>query len=138
MTGLEVVQRLLKAVGVRALSLGQGLEPVRYFVEALFAGALRHARVHVGVLMGLAGDRRLEVQRGGADGEPRRGIAARLQILEVTVRVARLAFGSRAKYRRYIVEALDVRLGCKVQIAAIGLRFAGKRVLSDSFPSYCL
>jgi hypothetical protein len=51
----------------------------------------------------------------------------------VAVRVARLAFGSRAKYRRYIVEAFDVRFGREVQIATIRLRFAGEGVLQILF-----
>src|SRR4051794_5820700 len=44
---LQPVQRLLEAVGVRALGLRQRLEPVRDFGEAFFARGLRHARVHV-------------------------------------------------------------------------------------------
>src|SRR5215510_8802189 len=37
--------------------LGEGLEPVGDVGEAFLAGHARHARIHVGVLMGLAGDR---------------------------------------------------------------------------------
>ncbi len=51
------VERLLVAVGVTALGLGERLEPVGDFTEALFPGDLRHAGVHVGVLVGFAGDR---------------------------------------------------------------------------------
>jgi hypothetical protein len=47
--------------------------------------------------------------------------------------MARLAFGSRAKYRRHIVEAFDVRLGREVQIATIRLRFASESVLQIFF-----
>jgi len=55
----QVVQRLLEAVGVRALGLRERLKPFRYIGEAFLARGLGHARVHVGVL--LARDRRLEI-----------------------------------------------------------------------------
>src|SRR3546814_3225545 len=63
----ELVERLLETAGVALLGLRQGLEPVGDLVEALVARRARHARIHVGVLVGLAGDGRLEVQRGIAD-----------------------------------------------------------------------
>src|SRR4030065_1018333 len=63
----ERVQRLLEAVGGRAVGLGQGLEPVGDLREPLVAAGLAPAPVHVGVLVGLAGDRRLQVVGGRAD-----------------------------------------------------------------------
>src|SRR5262245_17216804 len=71
---------------VALLRLRQGLEPVGDFDEALLARRLRHARVHVGVLVRLAGDRGLEVERGVADRQIGRGIARLLQEVEVAVR----------------------------------------------------
>src|SRR6266571_1008806 len=56
----ERVERLLEAPGVGLLGLGERLEPVGDLVEAFLAGGTRHARVHVGVLVGLAGDRGLQ------------------------------------------------------------------------------
>ena len=53
---VESVECFLEAVSVRALCLGERLEPVCDFVEAFIACRLRHARVHVGVLMGFAGN----------------------------------------------------------------------------------
>ncbi len=64
-----------------------------------------------------------------ADRQARRRIADRLEILEMAVRVARLAFGRRAEHRRDVVVALDVGLRSEIQIAAIGLRLAGEGVL---------
>ena len=53
----ERVERPLEAAGMRLLGLGQGLEPVGDLVEAFLAGGARHARIHVGVFVRLAGDR---------------------------------------------------------------------------------
>jgi hypothetical protein len=58
-------------------------------VEALLAGGLGHARVHVGVLVGLARDAGLEVALGVADGQAGGRVAHRLEVVEVAVRVAR-------------------------------------------------
>src|SRR5262245_20989786 len=79
----ERVERLLEAVRVRALRLRQRLEPVSDLVESFRARGLRHARVHVGVLVRLTGDRRLEVEIRAADGQTRRRIADALEVLEV-------------------------------------------------------
>src|SRR5208337_3394626 len=65
--GLQVIQRLLEAIRVRPFRLGEGLEPIGDLVEAFLSGALRHARVHIRVLVGLAGDGRLAILCGGAD-----------------------------------------------------------------------
>src|SRR4029077_7959040 len=52
----QAVERLLELVGVATLGLGERLEPVGNLAEAFVARLLRHARVHVGVLVRLAGD----------------------------------------------------------------------------------
>src|SRR5574339_143165 len=79
----ELVQRLLEAVGVAPLGLRQRLEPVGDLAEAFVARLLGHARIHVGVLVRLAGDGRLQVGRGLADRQPRGGVADGLEVLEV-------------------------------------------------------
>ena len=109
----ERIERLLEPVGVRALRLGERLEPVGDFLEAFVARLLRHARVHVGVLVRLAGDRRLQVRRRRTDRQTRRRIADGLEVFQVAVRVAGLAFGRRAEHSGDVVEAFDVRLGAK-------------------------
>jgi hypothetical protein len=60
-------------------------------------------------------------------------IAHLLEILEMAVRVPGLALGSGTKHRRHIVIAFDIRFGREVQVATIGLRFAGKGVLQILF-----
>src|SRR5438045_3796363 len=57
-SGLERhrLERLLEAAGVRALGLGERLEPVGDLLEALVARRLGVARVHRRVLERLAGD----------------------------------------------------------------------------------
>jgi hypothetical protein len=52
----------MEAAGVGLFGLGESLEPVGDLVVAFLASRARHARVHVGVLVGFAGDGRLEVQ----------------------------------------------------------------------------
>jgi hypothetical protein len=119
----------LKAIGVRALGLCERLEPIRDFLEPLTARGFRHARIHVGVFVGLAGDGGLQVVARLADRKPRRRIADGLEILEVPVRVARFTLGRRAEHRCDVVVAFDVGLGGEIQITAVRLRFAGKGVL---------
>ncbi len=53
---LQILQTAGEATGVAALGLGERLEPLGDLVEALLAGGLRHARVHLGVLVGLTFD----------------------------------------------------------------------------------
>ena len=89
---VEVVQRLLEAIRVASLRLGQGLEPIGDFVKAFVASGLGHTRIHIGVLVRFAGDRRFQVQLGVAHREACRGIADRLKVLEVSVRVTGLTF----------------------------------------------
>src|SRR5262249_43413418 len=104
------VEGFLEAAGVRLLGLGQGLEPVRDLLETLVAGGFRHAGIHVGVLVGLAGDRRLQVEVGRADRLTGRGVADRLEELEMAMSVAGLALRGRAEHGRDVVVALDVSL----------------------------
>src|SRR5688572_14948815 len=59
---VEPLEALLEAPGVRPLGARERLEPLGDLFEALFARGLGEARVHLRVLVGLAGDRRLEVQ----------------------------------------------------------------------------
>src|SRR5690242_6988294 len=82
----ERVEGLLEAAGMRLLGLGERLEPVGDLLEALLAGRACHAGIHVGVFVGLAGDRRLEVRVGPADRLAGRGIAHLLEELEMPVR----------------------------------------------------
>src|SRR6185503_4928121 len=53
------VERFLEAAGMALLGLGERLEPVGDFAEAFLARGTRHAWIHVGVFVRLAGDRRL-------------------------------------------------------------------------------
>jgi hypothetical protein len=46
----------------------------------------------------------------------------------MAVRVAGFAFRRGAEYARHIVKPFDVRFGCEIQIASVGLRFAGESV----------
>src|SRR6476620_3717734 len=70
-------EALGEATGVGLLGAGQRLQPLGDVLEALVASRLGEARVHLGVLVGLAGDGRLEVVGGGADGLTGDGIADR-------------------------------------------------------------
>src|SRR5437667_4908435 len=93
-SGGEAVERLerpLEPAGMRLLGLGEGLEPVGDLVEALLAGGARHAGVHVGVFVRLAGDRREQVIGGVADRLAGRRVADLLEIFEMAMGVAGLA-----------------------------------------------
>ena len=122
------VERLLEAAGMALLGLGQGLEPVGDFVEAFAARGLGHARIHVGVFVGLARDRGLEIGVGGADRLAGRRIAHFFQIFQMAMRMAGLAFGGGAEHGGDIVIAFDIGLLREIEIAAVGLAFAGEGV----------
>src|SRR3954468_1784163 len=91
------VERLLEPAGVALLGLGEGREPGGDLAEAFLARGARHARIHIGVFVRLARYRGLAVGRGLADREARRRIAAHLEELEMTVRVAGFTLGGRAE-----------------------------------------
>ncbi|KOT06633.1 hypothetical protein DM77_1002 [Burkholderia mallei] len=129
----EPVERFRIPVRVAALRFRERLEPIGDFFEAFVARSLRHARIHIGVLVRLARYRRLQILAGCAERQPRRRIADRFQVFEVAVRVARFALGGRAEQRRDVVLPLDVRLRREVEVAAIRLRFAGERVFQVLF-----
>src|SRR5579871_3038868 len=97
------------------LGLGQGLEPVGDLVKAFVARGLGHARIHVGVFVGLAGDARLEVGVGGADRLAGGRIAHFLEIFKVAVGVAGFAFGGGAEDGGDVIVAFDVGLLCEVE-----------------------
>src|SRR5688572_12733344 len=125
----DVVEQSLEAPGVRLLGLGERLEPIGDLHEALLACRLGEPRVHVGVLVGFPGDRRLEVLHRVADRKVRRGIADRLQIVEVAVSVARLAFCRLAEVARDFRVTFDVGDLCEVEVATVRLAFASERFL---------
>ncbi len=83
--------------------------------------------------MGLPRDGRLQVQPGLADRQPGGRIADRLEVLQVAVGMARLAFGSRAEHGRHVIEAFDIRLRCEIQVSTIRLRLTGERLLEIVF-----
>src|SRR5690606_38571495 len=96
----DVVEQRLEASSVRLLCLGQRLEPVGDLGEALFARRLGHARVHVGVLVGLASYRRLEVARRVADGKIRRRIADLLEVVQMPVGMSGFALSGLSEVAR--------------------------------------
>src|SRR5512132_3250195 len=120
-SSVQRVESPLEAPGVRLFGLRQSLEPVGHLLETLFPRRLRHAGIHVGVLVRLAGDRRLEIERRTADRQAGRRITDLLQKLEMAVRMPGLAFGGRPKDDGHVVVAFDVGLLRKIEVSAIGL-----------------
>src|SRR5689334_9612083 len=109
---------------MRLLGLGQGLEPVGDFVKAFGAGGLGHARIHVGIFVGLARDRSLEVGVGGADRLAGRRIAHFLEIFQMAMGMAGFAFSGGAEDGGDVIVTFDVGLLCEIEVAAIGLALA--------------
>ena len=106
---------------MRALCLGERLEPVGDFVEAFFARRTGHAGIHVGIFVGFTSDRSRKVQLGLAHGQAGGGIAAFFQEFEMAMGVARLTFRGGAEYSCDVVLAFDISLLSEIEIAAIGL-----------------
>ena len=116
-----------------ALGLREGLEPVGDLVETFFAGGLRHSRIHVGVFVGLAGDRCLQIGVGWTDWLASRGISALFKELKMAMGMTGLAFGRGTENRCHVVVSFDIRLLSEIEIASVGLRFAGERRLEIIF-----
>src|SRR5580658_3756374 len=93
----ERLEALREAPGVALLGPSQRLEPFGDLLEALLAGRLGEAGVHLRVLVRLAGDRRAEVVGRGADGHAGDRVPDLLQEVEVPEGVAGLALGDRAE-----------------------------------------
>src|SRR5690242_6618791 len=121
--------RLQEAADMRLPGLGERLEPVGDLVEAFLAGNAGHARIHVGVFVGLAGDCGLEDVAGRTDRLAGRWVAHFLEIFEMALRVPGLGLGSRAEHGGEIVEALNVGLLGETEIASVRQALGGNRVL---------
>src|SRR5262249_12594155 len=72
---VELLEALGEPAGVALLRSSQRLQPFGHLLEAFLAGGAGKAGVHLGVLVGLALDRRLQVVRRPADLYARHGIA---------------------------------------------------------------
>src|SRR5215468_2100750 len=96
-TLLDRVDALLEATGVRLLGARERLEPLGDVLEALVTRGLGEAGIHLGVLVGLAGDGGLEVLARVADRLAGGRIADDLQEIEMAVRMAGLALGGVAE-----------------------------------------
>ncbi len=123
----EGLEPLGESTGVGLLGPGQRLEPLCDLLQAFVTGGLGEPGVHLGVLVGLALDGRLEVVRSRTDRDPGHRVADLLEEVEVPERVAGLTFGDRAEQCGNVGVALDVGLLCEVQVTAIGLALAGER-----------
>ena len=127
------VQSSLQTLGeptrVAALGLGQGLEPLRDLREALLACGLGHPGVHLGVLVGLPLDGRLEVLPGVAEGHVGGGVPDLLQEVHVAEGVAGLRLGGVAEEPADLGVPLDVGGAGEVQVAAVRLALRGESVL---------
>src|SRR5690349_968833 len=113
---------------MRALGLRQRLEPIGDLLEAFLARGARHARVHVGVLVRLAGDGSLQIVAGLANRQTCRRIAGGLEKFEMPMCMSGLTLGGGAKYRSHIVETFHVRLLGEIKIAPVRLGLSGESV----------
>src|SRR3954471_16561214 len=125
----EGLEALGEAAGVGLLGAGERLEPLGDLVEALVARRLGEARVHLGVLVGLALDGGLQVVLRAADGDAGDRVADLGEEVEVAERVAGLALGDGAEQRGDVGVALDVGLLREVEVAAVRLALARERLL---------
>src|SRR5437016_620729 len=111
------------------LGFGERLEPFGNLLEALAAGRLAEARVHLGELVGLTVDGGLEVLLRRTDRQTGHGVARLLQEIEMPERVSRLGLGRVAEQATDVRIPFDVSAPRKVEIAPVGLRLTGERIL---------
>jgi hypothetical protein len=83
--------------------------------------------------VGFAGDGRLQVVGRGADRQAGGRIAGGFEVFQMAVGMAGLTLGGGAEHGGNVVVAFDVGLVREVQVAAVGLRLAGKRGLQVAF-----
>src|SRR5438876_9486823 len=100
-------ERGLEPAGVALLGACERLEPLRDLLEALVARGLREARVHLGVLIGLTGDGRVQVVGRRTHGNTGDRVADFGEEVEVAERVTRLTLRHRAEQGGDIGVALD-------------------------------
>src|SRR5882757_10367783 len=97
--GSKRVEHLSEAADRPFSGFGERLEPVGELVDAFLASNAGHARIHVDILVGLAGDRGLEDVAGRtarlAGRRVARGVPHFLEIVGMAVRAPGLAFGRR-------------------------------------------
>src|SRR3954468_12252157 len=120
---------LLETPCVGFLGTSKSLEPLGDLFKALFTRGACKAWIHLGVFVGLACDRCLEVSRRIANRKSGSWITAFRKEFHVAERMACLAFGRIAKYTCYVCISFDICLACEVEISAIRLGFARKSFL---------
>src|SRR5438552_15144473 len=125
----DLLQSLTEAPGVRLLGLRQRLEPLGQLAKAFAPRGLGHARIHLGVLVRLARDGRLEILLGLPDRFSGRRIAHFLQEVEVTEGVPSFGVRGVLEETRDVGEPFDVRDAREVQIPPVRLRLAGEGFL---------
>src|SRR5262249_23731164 len=106
----DLLEALREPAGVALLGASQRLQPLADLLQPLVAGGAGEPGVHLGVLVGLALDRRLEVVGRRAHRDARARVADLGEEVEVTEVVARLTLGDGTEQRRHVGVALDVRL----------------------------
>jgi hypothetical protein len=125
----ERLQALRETARVRLLGLGERLEPLRHFLEALVARRAGEPGIHLGEFVGFAGDRGLQVLVGRTDRLPGGRVTDFLQEIEVAERVTGLGLGRVAKEPTDVGVALDVGAAGEIEVATVRLRLAGERFL---------
>src|SRR5215207_1683687 len=125
----DLVEALAESAGVALLCARQRLQPLADLLESLVAGGASEPGIHLGVLVGLALDRRLEGVGRRADRNARHRVADLGQEVEVTERVPGLTLGNGPEQRRDVGVALDVGLLREVEVAPVGLALSREGLL---------
>ena len=91
------------------------------------AGRFGEPRIHLRIFVGFTSHGSLEIGRGITDRQPGGRVAHLRQELQVTERMSGFTVGGVLEHTGRIGVAFYVRLAGKVQIAPVGLGFAGER-----------
>src|SRR3989441_5599439 len=124
----DLLEAFVEPARVRLFRLRKRLEPLRELGEAFLPRGLGHARVHLGVLVRLAGDRGPEVLLGLADRLVRDRIADVFQEVEVPEGVAGLGVRRVLEEARPVRGPLDVGDARRVEGGPVRLRLARGRL----------
>ena len=86
-----MIECFLESIGMRALGLCQGFEPIGNFFKIFFSRRFGHTRIHIGIFVSFTSYCCGKIRRGRANRQACCRVADFLQILEMTVRMTRLA-----------------------------------------------
>src|SRR6185312_7887153 len=120
-SALQTVEPFLEAVCMRPFRFGQGFKPFRQFGKALFAGRLRHPRIHLSVFVRFPLDGRLQIGFRIANWHAGGWVSDLFQKVQMPEGMAGLGLRRIPEQPSDIRVTFDIGPPGKIEVAAVGL-----------------